>query len=642
MLVAILAMASFVACDDDLKYKADFNRFEVDNLTIEAGDESVNLSWASQAGKPEPIEYFITWTSTSADISGGKLTLPAEKRVTVITGLINDNTYTFGVQARYPEGLAHKVTVKCTPKSTRIPVSNFKVMAGDKRAYASWTKPKTDLPYSYKLEVSANGDVIKTVTPKSDASACLIEGLANGVEYRFTMICVYGHGNSTLCSAIATPGEISPMSFLPAQPHPYELTKIEYNPAYFVMGEIAFVEWTFEDGNKQDTPIATYTFPSGTSKITLTVTYTDGQSESASMVVNVLPFAWSDLDGTGYQKSSSMVFSPDGQQMYTISQNTKTVFGINAITGAILWQYATDAATYGAGPAVAKNGSIIFGTEDGDGSVFALSPNGTLCWVAKLGNSIKAAPAVTSDGVVYALADGGKLAALDLETGAEKWSAQGSGNAGGVAVDKDGTIYFGTSEGVWAYNANGSMKWKSANAHKVTARGGNVVISDDYILATLAGKGGVVAIDKATGATKWQYKTTYGDCYNPVVDAEGTVYFNEKAGGLYAVKKDGSLKWSYTTDLNYTFSGFALGNDGQAYISQYAAPFNLLAFSENGIPTIITNIGVQTMSPVTIGPDRRIYYGKNGSISVFNAGVGLAKAQWPCRGANNQATNSLK
>lgn len=642
ILVAIFAMTAFVACDDDLLYKADFNRFEVDGVKAVAGDESVVLTWAPQAGKPNPLEYLITWTSASTDAPGGNTIVSAEITSVEIKNLVNDRIYTFGVQARYPEGLAQKLTATCQPKSTRIPVSDFKAMAGDKRVYVAWQRPTTNLSYTYQLEISANGNVIKTFAPKPEANACLVDGLANGTEYTFTLTCIYGHGNSTSCVATAIPGEISPMAVVPGEPRPNELTKIEYNPAYFVMGEIASVEWSFADGTKQTTAAAQHCFITpGANKVTVTITYKDGQTESASTTVNVLPFAWSDLDGTGYQKSSTMVFSPNGQQMYTISQNTKVVYGINAITGAILWQYITDGATYGAGPAVAKNGSIIFGTEDGDGSVFALSPNGTLRWVAKLGNSIKAAPAVTSDGVVYALADGGKLAALDLETGAEKWTAQGSGNAGGVAVDKDGTVYFGTSDGVWAYSANGTQKWQSATL-KVTARGGNVVISNDCVYATLAGKGGVVALDKASGAIKWQYKTTYGDCYNPVVDAEGTVYFNEKAGGLYAVKKDGTKKWEYTTDLNYTFNGFALGSDGQAYISQYAAPFNLLAFSANGTPSVVTNIGVQTMSPVTIGPDHRIYYGKNGSISAFNAGVGLAKAQWPCRGANYQATSSLR
>lgn len=640
--MTVVLCSMFYSCDNDLP-KADFSRYQVDGVSAVSGDESVTLSWTPQAGKPTPKEYLITWSSTSADATGGEMTLAPDVTSAQITGLINDCVYTFGVQARYPEGLAQMITAKCQPKSTRIPVSEFKAMAGDKRVYVAWVKPKTTLSYTYRLVVSANGAEIKTLTPESSACSYLVENLDNGTEYTFTITCVYSHGNSVSCEASATPGEISPMAVVPEQPRRYELAKLEYNPAYFVMGEIDKVEWKFEDGTSITEPSAVYFFPNaGDNSVTISVTYVSGVSESATMTVNVLPFAWDALDGTGYQKSSTLVFSPDGQQCYTISQNTKTVFGINAITGAILWQFGTDGACNGAGPAVAPNGSVIFGTEDGDGNLYALSPNGTVRWNVQLGNSVKASPAVTSDGIVYALCDGGKLTAIDVENGNVKWTATETGNAGAVAVDGDGTIFIGTSEGVWAYSSNGTRKWASDAAYAVSARGGHIAIGDDYIYVTLLSKAGVVAINKNTGAKAWQYKTAKGDCYHPVVDGEGTVYFCEKSGNLYAVKKDGTLKWATSGNVGYTQCGFALDNNGNAYISQYASPFNLLKFDAAGTETVLTTIGKQTMSPVTIGPDRRIYYGMNGSLGIFDAQVKLGETGWPCRGANAQGTNSLK
>lgn len=640
---SVLIFISMTACDDSNDYKADFSRYEIDEVSAVSGDESVTLSWIPQAGKPAPSEYLITWTSSSNNAEDGSMTVGSEINSTVISGLVNDCVYTFGVQAHYPEGLARMITTTCQPKTTRIPVSGFKAMAGDKRVYVAWTAPETSLAYNYEIYVSENGSIIKTVTPPVNSSSCLIENLVNGVEYTFTIVCVYGHGKSVSCESSATPGEISPMAVVPAQPRPFELAKLDYNPAYFVMGEISNIEWSFEDGTKSNSESATYLFPKvGDNNVSIKVSYTNGNSETASMKVNVLPFAWSALDGTGYQKSCSLVFSPDGQQCYSVSQSTKTVFGINAITGDILWQYATSGACYGAGPAVGNNGSIIFGTEDSAGNLYALSPNGTVRWNIQLGSAVKASPAITSDGIVYALCDGGKLTAIDLESGNVKWTVTESGNAGGVAVDSDGTIIFGTSSGVWAYTSKGTKKWASDVAHKVTARGGNIAIGGQYIYAALTGKNGVVAINKNDGTTAWQYKTAYNDCYHPVVDGDDTVYICEKAGGLYAIRKDGSLKWEYTTVLNYTFSGFALDNNGKAYISQYASPFNLLAFDTSGTPSILANIGAQTMSPVTIGPDHRIYYGKNGSIGIFNAQVKLGEKGWPCRGANNQGSNSLK
>ena len=48
------------------------------------------------------------------------------------------------------------------------------------------------------------------------------------------------------------------------------------------------------------------------------------------------------------------------------------------------------------------------------------------------------------------------------------------------------------------------------------------------------------------------------------------------------------------------------------------------------------------MSPVSIGPDGRVYYGLNGSISAYDIAASLAAEGWPMRGGNMQGSNSLK
>lgn len=211
-----------------------------------------------------------------------------------------------------------------------------------------------------------------------------------------------------------------------------------------------------------------------------------------------------------------------------------------------------------------------------------------------------------------------------------------------MAVDADGTVYIGTSKGIWAYTEGGTLKWTCDTEHNVTERGGSLAIGGGVLYATLKSKGGCAAVDTATGRTLWTYASQAGDSYHPVVDGDGTVYFCEKNGYLYAVDKNGSEKWVDQTDKNYIYSGFALAADGKAYISQYASPFNLLAFDASGNRSIITSIGAQTMSPVSIGPDGRVYYGLNGSISAYDIAASLAAEGWPMRGGNMQGSNSLK
>ena len=633
-----------VSCSDEYSFPSAFNRYQVSQVTAESGDGEVQLRWVAQSGKPAPAEYLITWTSSVNGVEGGSTTVDGNQLSTTISDLVNDVYYTFAVQAHYASGLSGQVTAGCTPKSTRIAVTSFKAMAGDKRVFVSWVTPETNLAYSYNLDVLAGGSKVNTLHPESTATSYLVENLTNEVEYTFVMTVAYSHGNSESSTAVATPGEISPFSVLPTQPRAFELAQLEYNPAYFVAGEVATVTWDFGDGTTSTELSPMHCFAAvGTVTVTLTVNYVSGSSEQGSVEVEILPFAWSSvaLDGW-YQKSANVVFSHDGQTLYSYSQAGKKLIALNAITGEVKWIFDTPSASYGAGPVVGPDDKVYVGTEDGAGTLYALTSNGSLRWTATLGAAVKAAPAVTSDGILYVLTDDGKISALDGETGSVKWSQTPGGKAGGVVVDAEGNIYVGTNTGICSYTAEGSQRWVCDQALSVTERGGSLAIADGLLYATLKGKQGVAAVSMATGVTAWTYATTSGDCYHPVVDANGTVCFCEKNGGLYAVSKTGSLVWSYNTDLNYIYSGFALDKEGNAYISQYASPFNLLKITPAGSVSVENGLGAQTMSAVTIGPDRRIYYCLNGSLGAHNAGVTLGEQGWPMRGGNQQGTNSLK
>ena len=356
--------------------------------------------------------------------------------------------------------------------------------------------------------------------------------------------------------------------------------------------------------------------------------------------MTVEPFAWSKTSGLGYQKASSVVFSHDGQTFYMGSPTKPTgLFAVSAITEQVVWSYATTGNVYGEGPAVGPDGTIYFSDEGG--TFYAISPSGSLKWQHNVGKGQNASPAVTSDGTVYVIASG-ELTALDAN-GGTKWSATLDGTPGGIVVDAEGTVYAGTNTGIWAYSESGSQKWKSAEAYAVTERGGSLAIHDGILYAVLKAKGGCVALDAATGNELWQYETSENDCYHPVVDTEGNVYFCEKNGYVYSVSKSGSLRWKGADKSGYTYSGFALGSDGKAYISQYAGDKNLVSFDmATGSMSVVYAIGAQTMSPVIIGPDCRIYYGLNPDIETYNVGVSHAEGGWPMRGGNLQGTNSLK
>lgn len=642
-LLLVFAFA-FWACENENDFSAPLTRFEIDGLTATAGDESVTLQWVPQAGKPTPESYFITWSSSGSTDGNGEYEVDGNTTSYIIEGLKNDVLYNIAVQSRYPDGLARKVTATATPKTARIPVSEFKATAGDKCVYLSWAVPETPLNYAYEISVSENGNEVKVLNGQQGISSMLVSDLTNDVEYSFAITVIYSYGKSVTLTASAIPGQISPISCMPESPHPFEICKLEYNPAFFVSGTIASVEWSVDGMPVSNNDVLTYMFPrAGESEVSIKATFTNGETMTGSIKVNVQNFAWIELPGAGYQKASNFAFSPDGQTLYSISQSSKMLLAVNAITGEIKWQQSMAAATYGAGVAIGSDGKVYLGTEDKDGTIYAFTPNGTLRWSTTMGAAIKASPAVTTDGKIYVLCDGATLKCFNADNGKEIWSASLSGNAGGVAVDANGNVYAGTSSGIWAYNSNGTRLWMSADAHKVTERGGSLAIDskNGTIYAALKAKSGIAAVNMTDGTTRWTYASEYNDCYHPVIDENGTVYFCEKNGALYAVNSNGSLKWKHDSNLGYTYSGFAIGENGHAYITQYASPFVVLDIDQNGSANVIGNIA-QTMSPVLIGPDARLYYGLNGTIATMNIGINLAKTGWPCRGFNQQGTNSLK
>lgn len=647
LLTALVALFT-TACNNNDLPEANFSLFQAENLTAESGDGSVSLSWTLQSGKPAPIDQIVSWTTNNDAAEDGEMIVDASTTSVVINNLVNESTYTFYVQTRYPEGLALKISASCTPKSTRIAPSNLKIMAGDSRVFISWVAPETKLDFKYNLMVTATGAAARNIEVASTDTSYLVDNLTNGTEYTFTLTAVYAHGSSDSLSGSATPGDIDPIVMVCASnpPHVFELCTFDYNPAYFVSGEIASAKWTFDDGGSFDGDTATYCFATaGSHTVTITITYADGTTESSDMTIEVVGFAWDRYDTPGsYQKSNGVVFSHDGQTFYAASStNPFYLYAVDVATGVTKWTYNIAYTVYGEGPMVGPDGTIYVGTENGP--LFAVTSSGEEKWQKSFsdGEVVRAAPAITSDGTLYVVTTAGTLYALNGATGSEKWNAKQSGTPSGVVVGKDGTVFFATYNGIWAYTESGTLKW-SNEKHSVTERGGALAIYENMLYASLRAKAGVAALDLATGNTLWTYASEVGDCYHPVVDAEGSVYICEKSGYIYIVKKDGTLKTvDRTTPIGYIYNAFAIAENGKAYITQYTnGSTNLLVFDTDGSSSIVMPLGPQTMSAVAIGPDQRLYYGSNGYITATAIGSPLSSKGWPCRGYDAQGTNSLK
>ena len=655
--------AVFTACEEELP-KANFDLYELKSLEASAGDMNVTLTWEDYENA-HPSEYLVIWTTGAAEDDGGQMTVEADKKSVVVENLVNDMTYGFSVQPRYAGGLAGKTSVNCTPKNARYPVTDLTATAGNERVRLNWTKPNSERFTNYQITVSPSGKVI--TLDDTSLESYIIEGLTNDMEYTFSMVASYPTGNSEPVEVSATPGKVSPI--LVDQSEKTELTLWEpvtftLNDMFFMGGDAQSVNWDFGDGTTsvELSPKHAYGAVGDKYTVSVTVTYTDGTTDTGSMDITVVNYKWDSINlesgnYKGYVKVSNPVFSLDGKTMYIpTSTPAGHLFAIDVTTGNIKWVYGIDAITYGGGALIGDDGTIYQCVESKDiDNVHAINSDGTKKWSIKLDDKIGAFPALSADGtVLYCLTNAPTLYALNIVDGSIKWRVEkldDSNKGCAVAVDKMGNIYAGTNAAIYSFTSSGNERWNGKNiAFKITERGA-FALHGDCLYATTLDKG-LISVNMTTGEKNRDYKNTGGNAYFPIVDKNGVIYFTEKGVSgkalVYAVEPTGSLKWSKDIASVLTYNGAALSAEGLLFLGNSGGKkVWKLDTNDNGELTEVRNIGQNIMAGVTIGTDKRLYFGTIGSNNIgsikavaINASPELSS--WSMRGGDLQGTNRQK
>ena len=655
--------AVFTACEEELP-KANFDLYELKSLEASAGDMNVTLTWEDYENA-HPSEYLVIWTTGAAEDDGGQMTVEADKKSVVVENLVNDMTYGFSVQPRYAGGLAGKTSVNCTPKNARYPVTDLTATAGNERVRLNWTKPNSERFTNYQITVSPSGKVI--TLDDTSLESYIIEGLTNDMEYTFSMVASYPTGNSEPVEVSATPGKVSPI--LVDQSEKTELTLWEpvtftLNDMFFMGGDAQSVNWDFGDGTTsvELSPKHAYGAVGDKYTVSVTVTYTDGTTDTGSMDITVENYKRDSINlesgnYKGYVKVSNPVFSLDGKTMYIpTSTPAGHLFAIDVTTGNIKWVYGIDAITYGGGALIGDDGTIYQCVESKDiDNVHAINSDGTKKWSIKLDDKIGAFPALSADGtVLYCLTNAPTLYALNIVDGSIKWRVEkldDSNKGCAVAVDKMGNIYAGTNAAIYSFTSSGNERWNGKNiAFKITERGA-FALHGDCLYATTLDKG-LISVNMTTGEKNWDYKNTGGNAYFPIVDKNGVIYFTEKGVSgkalVYAVEPTGSLKWSKDIASVLTYNGAALSAEGLLFLGNSGGKkVWKLDTNDNGELTEVRNIGQNIMAGVTIGTDKRLYFGTIGSNNIgsikavaINASPELSS--WSMRGGDLQGTNRQK
>lgn len=225
-----------------------------------------------------------------------------------------------------------------------------------------------------------------------------------------------------------------------------------------------------------------------------------------------------------------------------------SLYALDAADGTERWRTGVDGWIYSLR---AEAGTVVTGTRGGGVQVWDAA-SGRLRWerggAQTEFETPESGPSVTG-GVVY-FHGGGRLHALDVETGAERWSYP-TGDGGAMPtrpVVEDGSVFATAGNRVLALDArSGAERWRfdapavmfgpPAYVPGPGVSGGGVYIAD-YL-------GTVYALDPADGRDRWRVATEQRQSVEPVLVAGGSVMLGA-GSALYTLDAvSGTPKWRF-------------------------------------------------------------------------------------------------
>lgn len=551
-------------------------RHQVTELKGVPGDEEASLSWSVPEGW-NPTDYLITYTTDSEQkvYTGGANEYN-------VTGLENDKSYVFSVQAIYGELYSNPVEVSVKPVTARIAVAAIDADAGDSAVSLSWTRPSTLLT-SYKLTYYVTGDEAgaQTVTIEADKESYEVTDLTNDLNYTFSLVAVYPKGES----------EPTVVKAMPSLAIPYFVDRSEAavgQPITFTFNREGYpnatdVKWTFPDNSSLTGDVVKGgLWNSGNQTVVLSINL-KGKEKSWNIEFKireyVINFTDYELDGTNYEgiKASCPVFSPDGKTVYELTFNKKAVlYALDTDTGKLKWKYVPDAnsASYNMMTVNPKTGDIYYGTTSAS-QFYAVTSEGALKWKFTEAGSMKStAPAVNADGTIVFIGDGaGNIFALDAASGTKKWSTTlGSVAVSALLVNGD-ELVAGSNDGtVKFFKVSDGSEIKSIKFATMTDNIGFAVAEDkETVYAPLKTAMGSFSL-KTREIIVASLDVAGNNLYEPVVSpVNGDVFVGSKDGSVYCLDKDlTTKKWSYAHSVganSFNYSHPVADSEGNFYIT---------------------------------------------------------------------------
>jgi outer membrane protein assembly factor BamB len=552
-LLTLSIVVSLTACRSENIPEAGAARPQVTDLSATSGDEEVLLAWSLPEGW-NPTDFIVYYTDVDSEII--TLHTGGEMRYTV-DGLVNGTQYTFNVQAVYGKLVSNSVAAVGRPATTRFPVTDLTVEAGDSFVNLTWSKPSTTL-LSYTLSYYNEDapDNVEKQTLDKEATDVKLEGLTNDKNYYFSLVANYTKGASEPATAKAMPNLSIPYILdrnSAAKNQPITFT---FNTEGYPMA--TDVKWTFPGEVVKEGTVVKYGIGTvGTQTVKLSALI-DGNTRSWNIDVEIREYVvyssdWAQ-DGSNYNgfKGTCPVFSPDGKTVYIVTFNKVSgLYAFDVATGNEKWRYvpATKSGSYNPLTVNPVTGDIYYGTTTA-GQFYAVTSEGALKWTFTEAVSMQStAPAVNAAGtVVYICDKNGNTFALDAASGQKLWSFAAGAAGGGLLVNGSELLIGADANAFFLNIETGEQIAKIAlgcNMSDITG----FAVSDDKKLAYFGAKSGYIgAIDLTARTVKTLLvgTTSPNTVYEPVVAPNGSVFAGSKNGYVYNVKGDlSAVNWEY-------------------------------------------------------------------------------------------------
>lgn len=216
----------------------------------------------------------------------------------------------------------------------------------------------------------------------------------------------------------------------------------------------------------------------------------------------------------------------------------------------------------------APDGTLRFASGQ---QLYAIDTAGHLLWTFQAGDKIFTSPSMDDTSTAYFGAQDDYVYAVDAQ-GHQRFRYKTGGDVDvSPLLDRD-VLYVGTDDQhVYCISLDGALRW--ATRLEGYVRGALALGAQDTLIATHSGpRGALVGLDRATGVKRFRFAFTLTDSTDTgvrggaLVDADGTIYVGSDDDYLYALSKDGQLRWAMATGSDVEAST-ALAADGTLYVA---------------------------------------------------------------------------